>query len=165
MTYFKLLNKYIGAFGSEESPSGCFFTTLEHLAKWYTGGEFIADVITTGNVTTAPCGTKMSAHGFTVRNIRTLSEFIDTLDQATVRTLVVQHPHILYRVKHQTEDLCLAAVRRNGFVLCFVQHQTEAICLAAVENYPTALFSVRDRTPVVCSAAVRRDPHLEFFCP
>jgi hypothetical protein len=157
MTYYKLLQKYVGSDGYYESPSGCYFTTLEHLGKWYTGGDSIG-CYRPGNGT-IKCGTKVSGPSFSLISIRPLREFLDTLDPATVRMLVIQHPHILHHVNRQTEDLCLAAVRRNGYVLCFVQHQTEAICLAAVENDPTALFSVRNRTPAVCSAAVK------FFCP
>ena len=47
----------------------------------------------------------------------------------------------------QTLEICLAAVKQNGYALRFVKEQTPEICLAAVEEDSGALQYVKEQTP------------------
>ena len=49
---------------------------------------------------------------------------------------------VLKYVKNQTEDICLAAVKKSGNRLCDAKHQTEKICLAAARECGYALLDV-----------------------
>lgn len=66
-------------------------------------------------------------------------------------------------IKHpQTESICLAIVKREGFSLKFITNQTFDICKAAVSNYPLAIEYVKDQTVDLCLAALECDtlfPH------
>jgi hypothetical protein len=41
-------------------------------------------------------------------------------------------------VENQTEAVCLAAVRSNGYALQYVKNQTPVICRAAMQQRPDA---------------------------
>lgn len=58
-------------------------------------------------------------------------------------------------VESQTDEICLAAVNQNGWSLQFVKNQTEEICLAAVDGYAPALKFVKEQTEEICLAAVK----------
>jgi hypothetical protein len=45
---------------------------------------------------------------------------------------------MLFYLKNQTEAICLAAVKKDGWALRYVKEQAEAICLTAVSNYGSA---------------------------
>ena len=49
----------------------------------------------------------------------------------------------LQRVKDQTPEICLAAVKQNGCALRFVKEQTKEICLAAVKQDRCALLHLK----------------------
>jgi hypothetical protein len=53
------------------------------------------------------------------------------------------------------QEICLATVRKNGFVLKFVKKPTEEICLEAMRNYGLALEFVEKQTEAICLEAVR----------
>jgi hypothetical protein len=46
----------------------------------------------------------------------------------------MQNYKALKYVKDQTEEICLEAVKQNGYALQYVKEQTEAICLEAVKE-------------------------------
>lgn len=62
------------------------------------------------------------------------------------------------RYEAQTEAMCLAAVRQNGFALEYVKEQTDEICLAAVQKNGCALEYVKDQTEELCLEATNRYP-------
>lgn len=57
----------------------------------------------------------------------------------------------------QTPDLCLAAVRQNGYALKEVKEQTPEICLEAVKQDGYALSYVQEQTSEICIAAVKQN--------
>jgi hypothetical protein len=169
-------------------PGGLYYTTLEHLPKWYDPKwPLIADVALPqhARVYAEPCGTKWKADRLVLSNIRPLSEFLATLDEATLRQMLAQDGRMIKHVHNQTEALCivavqqnawalqyvrkrtdaihLAAVQQNGYALQFVWPQTDAICLAAVQQTGLALKYVQNQTEALCSAAVRQNVYaLEY---
>ena len=41
---------------------------------------------------------------------------------------------LLCEVEHQTDEICMAAVRQNGMALEFVKNQTVEICIEAIRE-------------------------------
>ena len=60
----------------------------------------------------------------------------------------------------QTEECCLAAVKRNGMELYYVREglRTPEICMAAVKQDGYAISEVKNKTPDICLAAVKQTP-------
>ena len=69
--------------------------------------------------------------------------------------IVSKNGSMLFRVKDQNEEICLAAERHEGCALEYVKKQTPAICLAAVMEDGWALIFVKEQTDEICLAAVR----------
>ena len=46
-------------------------------------------------------------------------------------------------LKNQTDEICLEAVKQNGFALQFVKNQTDKICMEAVKQDGYALQYVK----------------------
>jgi len=65
--------------------------------------------------------------------------------------------------KIQTPEICLKAVRQDGFNLQFVKEKTPEICLAAVQQYGLALGYVQKQTPGLCLAAVQTEGMVLIF--
>jgi hypothetical protein len=57
----------------------------------------------------------------------------------------------------QTEEICMEAVKRNGYVLRHIHNQTKAMCLEAVKQFGCALQHVHNQTYGICLQAVRTD--------
>ena len=63
----------------------------------------------------------------------------------------------LQYVREQTLEICLEAVRNNGYALKFVQEQTPELCLEAVRNNGLTLRYVQEQTQEICLEAVRKN--------
>ena len=63
----------------------------------------------------------------------------------------------LKKVKNQTPEICLAAVKKNGLSLRYVNNQTEEMCLAAVEQAGRALIRMENQTPELCLIGVKQN--------
>lgn len=50
----------------------------------------------------------------------------------------------LKHIRQQSQEICLAAVKVNGYALKFVKDQTPRLCRAAVKQNPKAINYVRD---------------------
>jgi hypothetical protein len=144
----------------ECKPGGLYFTTFEHVPKWYDEDwPLIADVTLPpeAHVYAEPCGTKWKADRLVLSNIRPLSKFLAGLDQTTLEQMLTKDGNMLEHVDNQTEALCLAAVRRMGWALEYVHNQTDAICMAAILDTWRALHFVRNQTDAICMAAVQQN--------
>ena len=60
-------------------------------------------------------------------------------------------------VLNQTKEICLCAVKQEGYAIMYVKEQTEEICLAAVRQNGLALKYVKEQTEFICSEAIRQD--------
>ena len=49
-------------------------------------------------------------------------------------------------VDSQTPEICLIAVKKNGFALEYVREQTPEICLMAVKQNPDVYYLILDKT-------------------
>jgi DNA-binding NarL/FixJ family response regulator len=52
----------------------------------------------------------------------------------------------LKNYEFQTEEICLAAVKQNGWALYYVKEQTPELCLEAVKEHARALEYVKEQT-------------------
>ena len=64
---------------------------------------------------------------------------------------------LLQHIEDQTPEICLEAVKENGFALQFVKEQTPELCLLAVKKNGYALEFVKEQTPEICIEAVKQD--------
>ena len=62
------------------------------------------------------------------------------------------------------EELCLAAVRQNGFAIRHIGNPTMAVRLEAVRQEPMALEFIRHRSKAIIREAIIRDPRSIRFC-
>lgn len=62
------------------------------------------------------------------------------------------------------EELCLAAVRQNGFAVRYISNPTMAVRLEAVRQDPMALEFVRHKSKAIIREAILRDPRSIRFC-
>jgi hypothetical protein len=60
-------------------------------------------------------------------------------------------------VKNQTPELCLEAVKKNGRALRYVNTQTEEMCMIAVRQESYTLIDVKNQTDEICLEAVRKN--------
>ena len=84
-----------------------------------------------------------------------IAYFIDIfmLDKTKISLLYIHK-------ESQTEECCLAAVKRDGMELCYVREdlKTPEICMAAVKQDGYALSKVINKTYDICLAAVKQQP-------
>jgi hypothetical protein len=141
-------------------PGGLYYTSLEHVPRWFKlFWTRIADVTVPdgARVYAEPCGTKWKADCLVLSNIRPVSEFLSTLDEATLCQMMSVNSVMLSSLVNQTEAVCLAAVRQWGQAVHYVHDQTEAVCLAAVKQDRDALAFIRNKTNAICLAAIEHD--------
>ena len=70
---------------------------------------------------------------------------------------VKQDGYALFYVKKQTPEICLVAVKQNGHALDYVEEQTPELCLEAVKRNGFALQYVKEQTPEICLTAVQQN--------
>lgn len=80
-------------------------------------------------------------------------------EEALLIKKVIGHPWNLMHIEgeQQTEEICLAAVKRDATALQFVENQTEKVCLAAIDTATFALRMVKNQTEKICSHAVKKN--------
>lgn len=66
-----------------------------------------------------------------------------------------ENTDILYHIKKQTPEFCLAAVESDGLFLEHIKIQTHELCMAAVTQNGEALQFVTNQTVPIFLAAVR----------
>ena len=73
------------------------------------------------------------------------------------KSLVGTNARDLIYVNHQTEDICLIAVKRDGLMISAIHDKTEKLCVAAVRQNPAALQLIENQTPFICLMAIMKD--------
>ena len=82
----------------------------------------------------------------------TQSELIEMADGTLISNFYIRvcfHASVLGDVLHQTPEICMKAVERNGNALKYVLHQTPEICIAAVNRDSRAIKYVHNKTPEI----------------
>ena len=67
------------------------------------------------------------------------------------------YPSYLEFIDNQTPELCMVAVKNDGWALEHVKEQTPELCMMAVKNDGRALQFAKEQTPEICLAAVKND--------
>ncbi len=75
---------------------------------------------------------------------------------------VLENPYSLKYVD-QTERICLAAVKRDGYALRYVKYKTKEICLEAVKTFGLSLEYVEDQTEEVSLEAVKNNAYALLY--
>ena len=70
--------------------------------------------------------------------------------QAVCLAAVEQNPKVLLKMKekHKTPEVCLAAAKKDGFVLHCIKNQTPEMCRIAVEQNPRFAKFVKDKSMI-----------------
>jgi hypothetical protein len=127
----------------ECEPGGLYFTHIDYIAYWWRHLQppclYIAEVTVPDDarVYIEPCGTKLKADKFELSNILPLNEFFDTLDEIMLEWMVAAAPALLQYVGKQTEEMCLAAVRHDAYLLRYVKKVTPPCSLQRPYPYTT----------------------------
>ncbi len=85
------------------------------------------------------------------------------LTQSNERDILFYESNIslkyLKEIRYQpSEEMIKKYLQRNGLELQYVEHQTEELCLIAVKNKGTSLRFVKNKTLELCQEAVSNDP-------
>lgn len=106
--------------------------------------------------------TKLAAIEANPETIRYMGENVCTVHQIKA---VQSNPELIHCIRYQPEEVCLAAVRKDGMVLRLIRKQTPLICLAAVHQNGLALQYVKNKTPLICYIAGIKAPDAWKFSP
>ncbi|WP_176072548.1 DUF4116 domain-containing protein, partial [Clostridioides difficile] len=60
-------------------------------------------------------------------------------------------------IKKQSPEICIEAVKENGYALKYVEKQTSKICLEAVRKNGLALKYVEDQLDKICVEALKKN--------
>ena len=137
-------------------PGGLYFVEFDNFVHWMEyGGKkmvYLWDVEIPNDCEVYDEGNKYKTNCFIITNKINIWES-EELSLAAVK----QDGWVLEFVQNQTPEICMAAVTQNGWALQFVKVQTPEICLAAVKQNGWALKFVHNQTPEICLAAVTQD--------
>ena len=78
-------------------------------------------------------------------------------DREICLTAVRQNGWALEYIKNQTREICLEAVRRTGYALQFVEKQDKEICVEAIKQNISALYYVEEQDKEICLMAVKQN--------
>jgi hypothetical protein len=73
------------------------------------------------------------------------------------QTIVAQEEESLQKVKLQTEEICLIAVKRNPNEFLYIIDQTYNICKTVVNRNGLILKSIRNKTDEICKLALMQN--------
>ena len=62
-------------------------------------------------------------------------------------------PYVIEAITNPTEELCLAAVQKNGEVIRFIKDPSEAVCIAAVTKFDYAITFLSNPSEKTIDAA------------
>lgn len=141
----------------EQTPELCF------LAAWYHSEaiKFIKDPVIQQQAVALMMVKRpddacyLNAVYSALQKLREKGEPTFTTKQQEDLDRIEYNAQYLEDVDGQTEEFCIAAVKRNYRALCYVNHQTSEICMAAVLQDGAALQFVEDKfkTPELCIIA------------
>ena len=104
-------------------PGGLYFTDITNCFKWRDYGDMVAiiSLFQDSQIYVEPCGTKMKANKFNIDQIISKEEFFSSLPDKFLIENICKDYTLLQYVKEQTAEICLAAVKRYGYVLQYVK--------------------------------------------
>lgn len=91
--------------------------------------------------------------------------FVEKETEELCLAAIKKQPESLRYIKNQTENMCVAGVRENGEFLFFISNQTEIICLEAVKQNGLALLLVHKKTLKICKEAVKQNKDALRYVP
>jgi hypothetical protein len=163
--YEEGLNTDIHPFNTERvcDKGGLYFCRYQNFAKWINYSNeynmyWIWDVTIPERTEVIDMGDKLKAHSITLSNKRSIWDNKELCLEA-----VKHNGYALWYVKKQTEELCLEAVKQDGQVLKYVKEQTTEICLEAVKQNGCALKYVKEQTTEICLEAIKQDGYALFY--
>ena len=88
---------------------------------------------------------------------RTL-QFVRHQTEGLCLEAIKQDPSSFTCIKNPSEHLCLEAVKRSAKLIQFVKHQTPELVWTAVRKNGLMIQYVKEQTPELCQLAVQKNP-------
>ena len=139
-----------------DSPGGLYFCKYDEFGKWCNYGnkkmEYMWDVEIPNDAKVVMIDGKFKSNKIILSNKRLIWSNNDLCLEAV--------KHDGFNIKHvyiKDPDMCLEAVKQNGLALYFIKIQTEEMCLTAVKNNTNALGFVQEQTESICLEVVKTD--------
>lgn len=149
-------------------PGGLYFTTKEHLPKYWNLGYYIADIDLLPNepIYKDPQGDKWKTPAFSIRKLTPMTEHELFQDKEFCLKMLEYQPWFLPHMK-QDYEIYLAAVKSSGCTLKFVPYdqQTDELKLEAVKNDPMALRYAFNPNLETCKIAVKKAASTILYTP
>ena len=95
----------------------------------------------------------------------TIREQVSTATRDRLEDMIREHPHWIKYLEEQDDDLMLIALEANPNVLCLVRDQSEELCLAAVRRVYTTIAYVRKLTDKIVTTAMSVDSDAQYYLP
>ena len=161
-------------------PGGLYFTTIEHIDKFFDYGLNIAiiELCEDAMFYIEPNGIKFKTNKFIIKKILPQTEelcetaikqnvntfkFVTTQTPKLCKMALRQNGYALQYVKKQTDVLCTIAVQQNGLALQYVKEQNEELCKLALEQNGLALYYVDEQNEELCRIALEQNPNALQF--
>ncbi len=91
-----------------------------------------------------------------------LVELVKSLNKKELLYVILINCRIL-KICEQTDELCMQAVKQNGYALEFVKNQTDELCMQAVKQNGCSLKYVKNQTDELCIEAVKQNGYSLIF--
>ena len=145
---------------------GLYFTDTKYLYKWINYDDEpmkwlrYVSIPRDANVYVEDFKYKCDKFILSERREITLNDIITTGDAKTA--ILLNNMPLIY-VKEQTPEICIKAVKKDGYALEYVIEQTPEICIEAVKQDGRALEFVKEQTPEICIEAVKQNGYALRF--
>jgi hypothetical protein len=154
------LNEDIHPFNTEFEvcAGGIHFCSKKQIARWCYGYTHICDVeIPKSSQVHHYCDKSKASKLIIKTHVPIGDHHIFDDPEFTLQFVVGGGP--FHYVKNQTTEICMAAVKQNGYALEFVKEQTPEICMAAMKQDGLAVRYIKEQTHELCIAAVEQNGH------
>lgn len=68
---------------------------------------------------------------------------------------IKHNPKLLKYIKHQTEEICIEAIRKNWRVFPYIKNKTDNVCLEAVKQNGAIIEYIENKTDEICYIAIK----------
>jgi hypothetical protein len=98
---------------------------------------------------------------FIIEEVFNILDFVEL--NKLEKNLISIFANNLQFVSHQTEELCMLAVRRDGYSITYVKNQTEDLCIEAIRQNSNCFKLIKNLTVKICLEAVKKNGFLLEF--
>jgi len=141
------------------TSGGLYFCNFDDIVTWltlYDDNEYIAEVKLLEDSKVVEQVTKFKTNKFFLQNVVLISEFLEK-NNLQEKAVSISGHSIKY-IKNPSQELSLAAIRRNVYSIQFIENPLPEVAHEAVMSIPFILQYIKNQTPELCLTAIRRNP-------